>query len=72
MRKCAIHLQAPAPQYACVVSVGCGIFPPEVTGDFSIQTFLGMNAGKKVLHVKKILKGTEELLKLFGAAVSVL
>ncbi len=65
-------MQEPAPKIACVVSVGCGIYPAEKIGDFSVQRYLDMFIGKQLFHLRKIKAGLAELLKLFGAAVCVL
>lgn len=54
------------PRYACVVSVGCGIYPPKKIGDFSMQLF-----GKHYLHIKKLKSQLDNLIKLLVAAVCV-
>jgi hypothetical protein len=58
----------PAPQYGCVVSVGCGVYPPDPIGDFNIQKFMSMSW--EAVRIHKFFPILENLLKLFGNAVS--
>ena len=58
----------PPPQYGCVVSVGCGVYPPDPIGDFNIQKFMSMSW--EAVRIHKFFPVLENLLKLFGNAVS--
>ena len=58
----------PPPQYGCVVSVGCGVYPPDPIGDFNIQKFMTMSWEATRIH--KFFPILQNLLKLLGNAVS--
>ena len=58
----------PPPQYGCVVSVGCGVYPPDPIGDFNIQKFMSMSL--EAIRIHKFFSILENLLKLLGNAVS--
>lgn len=55
-------------RYACVVSVGCGVYPPDPIGDFNIQKFMTLN--KESVLILNALRVLPNLLKLLGNAVS--
>ena len=57
-----------SPKYACVVSVGCGVYPPDPIGDFNIQKFMTLN--KESVKFFNSIGVLLNLLKLLGNAVS--
>ena len=57
-------------KYACIVSVGCGVYPPDPIGDFNIQKFMSLN--KDSLRLYCAPQVLQSLLKLLGNAVSVI
>lgn len=58
-------LQESDTKYACVVSVGCGIFKPDDLGDFSIQKHFSLGS-----NIFKIFGELRNLMNLLGNAVS--
>lgn len=56
-------------KYACVVSVGCGVFHADELGDFSIQKYFS-RLGTHTLQMYKFFSELKNLLKLLGNAVS--
>ena len=55
-------------KYACVVSVGCGVFQADELGDFSIQKY--SRVGTHTLTFHRIFGELKNLLNLLGNAVS--
>ena len=63
-----IALYQESPKYACVVSVGCGVYPPDPIDDFNIQKFMTLN--KQSVKFFNSIGVLLNLLKLLGNAVS--
>lgn len=61
-------LQLPEATIGCLLSVGCGTYPPEVLKDFnpSIHLFVGKRLNTPLRFMHQI----EELIKLLATAVS--
>ena len=58
-----------SPTIGCLLSVGCGVYPPEVLKDFNPS--LHLFVGKRLNSPFRFKHQVEELIKLLATAVSI-